>query len=255
MCGRYASSRKPEDLVEEFEIDKVEVKETLAPDYNVAPTKQVYAVVAAPAGRGGQARRPSERQLRTLQLGPGAVLGQGPLDRQQDDQRPHGDRAREAGLPAAVRVAALPAARPTATTSGTPPSRRPRPASRVKQPFFIHPADGGVLAMAGLYEIWRDPTRDEDDPQRFRWTCTVLTTTAEDAVGHIHDRMPLLVEPRAVRRLARPVRLRRRRPHELLVPAAPGRLEAYPVSTQVNNVRNNGPELLDAARRAGGRAA
>ena len=49
--------------------------------------------------------------------------------------------------------------------------------------------------MAGLYEIWRDPTRDEDDPDRFRWTCTVLTTQAEDAVGHIHDRMPLMVEP------------------------------------------------------------
>ena len=49
--------------------------------------------------------------------------------------------------------------------------------------------------MAGLYEIWRDPTRDEDDPDRFRWTCTVLTTEAEDALGHIHDRMPLMVEP------------------------------------------------------------
>ena len=64
-----------------------------------------------------------------------------------------------------------------------------------KQPFYIHPADGSVMAMAGLYEIWRDPTRADDDPERFRWTCTVLTTTAEDAVGRIHDRMPLLVEP------------------------------------------------------------
>ena len=48
--------------------------------------------------------------------------------------------------------------------------------------------------MAGLYEIWRDPTRDEDDPERFRWTCTVITTDAEDDVGMIHDRMPLMVE-------------------------------------------------------------
>ena len=64
----------------------------------------------------------------------------------------------------------------------------------LKQPFFIHPTDGGVLAMAGLYEIWRDPDRADDDPDRFRWTCTVLTTEAEDAVGHIHDRMPLMVE-------------------------------------------------------------
>ena len=65
MCGRYASSRKPEDLVEEFEIDKVEVKETLAPDYNVAPTKQVYAVVERPTDpEDKQGAR--ERQLRTL---------------------------------------------------------------------------------------------------------------------------------------------------------------------------------------------
>ncbi|HEX4686592.1 MAG TPA: SOS response-associated peptidase family protein, partial [Nocardioides sp.] len=48
MCGRYASSRKPEDLVEEFEISAPganKVEEALAPDYNVAPTKPVYAVV------------------------------------------------------------------------------------------------------------------------------------------------------------------------------------------------------------------
>ena len=63
-----------------------------------------------------------------------------------------------------------------------------------KQPFFIRPKDGGVLAMAGLYEIWRDPTRDDDDPDRFRWTCTVITTDAEDDLGRIHDRMPLMVE-------------------------------------------------------------
>ena len=85
-------------------------------------------------------------------------------------------------------------------------------ASRVKQPFFIRPKDGGVLAMAGLYEIWRDPTSDEDDPDRFLWTCTVLTTEAEDSLGHIHDRMPLMVEPRALRRLARPAPRRGRRP-------------------------------------------
>ena len=73
--------------------------------------------------------------------------------------------------------------------------QRTKAGKPLKQPFYIHPADGSVMAMAGLYEIWRDPTRDDDDPERFRWTCTVLTTTAEDAVGHIHDRMPLLVEP------------------------------------------------------------
>ena len=113
-----------------------------------------------------------------------------------------------------------------------------------KQPFFIRPADGGVLAMAGLYEIWRDPTRDEDDEQRFLWTCTVLTTQAEDDLGHLHDRMPLMVD--AERRDAW-LDPRSSGPQllDLLTPAAPGRLEAYPVSPAVGNVRNNGPQLVE----------
>jgi putative SOS response-associated peptidase YedK len=115
----------------------------------------------------------------------------------------------------------------------------------LKQPFFIRPTDGGVLAMAGLYEIWRDPTRPEDDPDRFRWTCTVLTTQAEDAVGHIHDRMPLMVEPDRRAAWLDPTTSSRDELLPLLVPAAPGQLEAYPVQTLVNNVRNNGPELLE----------
>jgi putative SOS response-associated peptidase YedK len=114
-----------------------------------------------------------------------------------------------------------------------------------KQPFFIRPKDGGVLAMAGLYEIWRDPTRDEDDPERFRWTCTVLTTKAEDAVGHIHDRMPLMVERDRWAAWLDPTVSSKDDLLGLLVPAAPGQLEAYPVSTLVSNVRNNGPELLE----------
>jgi putative SOS response-associated peptidase YedK len=98
--------------------------------------------------------------------------------------------------------------------------------------------------MAGLYEIWRDPTRAEDDPHRFLWTCTVITTDAEDDLGHIHDRMPMMVERERwsewLDTTATAGDLR-----ALLQPAAPGRLEAFPVSTLVSNVRNNGPELVE----------
>jgi putative SOS response-associated peptidase YedK len=73
----------------------------------------------------------------------------------------------------------------------------------------------------------------------------VLTTSAEDSLGHIHDRMPLLVEPDRFGAWLDPTRIDPQGLRELLVTAAPGRLEAYPVSTQVNNVRNNGPELLE----------
>ena len=123
--------------------------------------------------------------------------------------------------------------------------QRTKAGKPLKQPFFIHPRDGSVMAMAGLYEIWRDPTRDDDDPQRFRWTCTVLTTSAEDDLGHIHDRMPLLVERERYGAWLDPTRSDPEVLTELLVPAAPGRLEAYPVSTMVNSVKNNGPDLLE----------
>ncbi len=244
MCGRYASSRKPEDLVEEFEIDKVEVKETLAPDFNVAPTKPVYAVVQRPA-RDAEDSVPPERQLRTPSWGLVPFWAKDPsIGNKMINARMETVHEKPAFRQAfAKRRCLLPA---DGYYEWYPTDQVTKAGKPLKQPFFIHPADGGVLAMAGLYEIWRDPTRDEDDPLRFKWTCTVLTTTAEDAVGHIHDRMPLLVEPDRYAAWLDPTGssdpddLR-----ALLVPAAPGRLEAYPVSTEVNSVRNNGPELID----------
>jgi len=243
MCGRYASSRKPDDLAEEFEIDRARLSETvvapLEPDYNVAPTKQVYAVVDRPERDGSAA----ERQLRVLRWGLVPFWAKDPsIGNRMINARMETVTEKPAFRAAfAKRRCLLPAdgyyewyATEQRTKAGKP----------LKQPFYIHPADGSVMAMAGLYEIWKDPTREDDDPERFRWTCTVLTTTAEDTVGHIHDRMPLLVEPeRRAEWLDAGVDVERAR--ALLVPAAPGRLEAFPVSTQVNNVRNNGPELAE----------
>src|SRR5580700_11708158 len=51
MCGRYASARKRIELLEEFRIERDRVPEPLEPDYNVAPTKRVYAVVTREARR------------------------------------------------------------------------------------------------------------------------------------------------------------------------------------------------------------
>ena len=71
MCGRYASSRSPDDLVEEFEVVESRIAAPLAADYNVAPTKEVYAVVERPPSResGQDATEPPQRQLRVLTWG------------------------------------------------------------------------------------------------------------------------------------------------------------------------------------------
>ena len=73
----------------------------------------------------------------------------------------------------------------------------------------------------------------------------MLTTEAEDALGHIHDRMPLMVEPDRWDAWLDPTVSAKDDLLALLEPAAPGRLEAFPVSTMVSNVRNNGPELVE----------
>jgi putative SOS response-associated peptidase YedK len=253
MCGRYASSRRPEDLVEEFEIDKVEVAEPLPPDYNVAPTKQVYAVVQRPADPQDE-HGASERQLRSVRWGLVPFWAKDPsIGNKMINARMETVHEKPAyRRPFASRRCLLPAdgyfewyATEQKTKAGKP----------VKQPFFIHPADGAVLAMAGLYEVWRDKTRDDDDPQRFLWSCTVITTSAEDSVGHIHDRMPLMVERDRWASWLDPSVDDPDTLKQLLVPAAPGRLEAYPVSTAVNSVRNNGPELLDALAAEPGQSA
>jgi putative SOS response-associated peptidase YedK len=246
MCGRYASSRKPEDLVEEFEIRHSLVDEALAPDFNVAPTKPVYAVLErSPSPRDAEAgeRRPPERQLRVLTWG---LVPSWAKDPSIGNRMINARMETVAEKPAykrafAARRCLLPA---DGYFEWYPTEQRTKAGKPLKQPFFIHPRDGGVLAMAGLYEIWRDPDRPDDDPDRFRWTCTVLTTQAEDAVGHIHDRMPLMVEPERWSAWLDPTVSGRDELLDLLVPAAPGRLETFPVSRDVNNVRNNGPELI-----------
>lgn len=242
MCGRYASSRRPEDLVEEFELDESHVETALAPDYNVAPTKDVYAVVQRRPSN--DKTQPAQRQLRVLTWGlipswaKDPSIGNKMINARLEtvDEKPAFRKA------FAARRCLLPADGYYEWYSTSQNNAAGKP---VKQPFYITPADESTLAMAGLYEIWRDPTRDESDPARFRWTCTILTTSAEDNLGHLHDRMPLLVEPERYGAWLDPTTSSAEALKRLLVPAAPGRLEAYPVSTQVNNVKNNGAELVE----------
>ncbi len=266
MCGRYAASQRPQDLVALFGVNDSEPPERLEPDYNVAPTKPVYAVLeraprpargdgprseGAPSGDDG----PVTRQLRALTWGlipswaKDAAIGSRLINARMEtvDSKPAFRRAfarRRCLLPADGYYewyTLAPADAPEQPAGGRK-AAKPR-----KQPYFIHAKDGGVLAMAGLYEIWRDPALAQDDPAALRWTCTVLTTSAPDELGRIHDRMPLLVEPERYDAWLDPSPRPADELRGLLTPAAPGLLAAYPVSTAVNSVRNNGPHLLAPA--------
>lgn len=239
VCGRYAASRNPDDLVEEFEVDRVEVRAPLEPDYNVAPTKDIYAVLTR-RSRELPDDHPAVRQLRVVSWG---LVPSWAKDPSIGSRLINARMETLADKPAfrrafAKRRCLLPADGYYEWYAATAPGAK-------KQPFFIHPTDGSSLAMAGLYEFWRAEHADPDDPAAWRWTATVITTEAEDAVGMIHDRMPLMVERHRRADWLDPERTETVDLLDLLVPAAPGRLQAYPVTTAVNNVRNNGPELLE----------
>jgi putative SOS response-associated peptidase YedK len=242
VCGRYASSRTPDDLVEEFDIDRVVAAQQLEPDYNVAPTKEVYAVLDR-VRRDAPGGTPAERRLTTVVWG---LVPSWAKDRSVGNRLINARVETLAEKPAfrrafAKRRCLLPA---DGYFEWYETQQRTAKGKPVKQPFFIMPADGGVLAMAGLYEIWRDASVPEDQPGAFVWSATIITTAAEDAVGQVHDRMPMLVEKGGYdawldASATDPDALTR-----LLVPAAPGRLTAYPVGKEVNNVANNGPGLV-----------
>ena len=248
MCGRYASSRRPEDLVEEFEVVDSRVPEPLAPDYNVAPTKEVYAVVERPPSKeAGDAGEPPERQLRVLKWG---LVPSWAKDPSIGNRMINARMETVAEKPAyrrafAARRCLLPA---DGYFEWYPTDEKTKAGKPKKQPFFIRPKDGGVLAMAGLYEIWRDPTQGR---RRRRPVPVDLHGDHHRRRGRPRpDPRPDAADGRAAS-AGPPGSTRaptRTRVLDLLVPAAPGRLEAYPVSTLVNTVKNNGPELLEPLR-------
>ncbi|MFV2121756.1 SOS response-associated peptidase [Streptomyces sp. Act-28] len=259
MCGRYAASRKPEDLAGIFGVEKWEPGETLEPDWNVAPTKEVYAVLDRPL-KDAAAPRPV-RQLRTLRWGLVPSWAKTP----EGAARMINARAETVHEKPAYRRAfasrrcVLPADGYYEWVTGAEERRlevegrkkRPR-----KQPYFVTPADGSVFAMAGLYEFWRDPTLPPDHPGAWRATCSVITTEAERtplsvapaegprSLADIHPRMPLMLTEDRWDAWLDPARTDVEEVRALLAPPPGGLMRAYPVATAVSNVRNNGPELV-----------
>lgn len=246
MCGRYASARKKHELLEEFQVElDGDPDKELGPDYNVAPTKNVYAVLS----RVPKEAERAVRQLRIVKWGlvpawaKDPSIGSRMINARIETvaQKPSFRQAfakRRCLLPADGYFEWMPIEGDKGDKSGKGDKKK-------KQPYFIRPEDGGVLAMAGLYEFWKDPTRADDDPLKWLVTCTVITTDAEDDLGRIHDRMPMMIERDRWADWLDPKLTDTEDASRLLVPADTGRLTAVPVSTAVNNVRNNGPDLIE----------
>jgi putative SOS response-associated peptidase YedK len=240
MCGRYASARKRLELLEEFSVQRDEVAKPREPDYNVAPTKPVYSVLTR---RSGEDAEPV-RELRTVRWGlvpywaKDVKIGSRLINARAEtvSEKPAFRRA------FAKRRCLIPADGYYEWQAAADGGKGAK-----KQPFYIHRADGRSLAFAGLYELWRDKERPDDDPDAWLWSATIITTSASDELGQIHDRMPMIIDPDGWAAWLDPESTDPGDVRSLLVPAAAGGLESYPVSTAVNSVRNNGPELIKPA--------
>ena len=123
-----------------------------------------------------------------------------------------------------------------------------------KQPYFIYRTDGGSLAFAGIYELWRDESVPDDHERAWLWTAAIITTQATDDVGQIHDRMPMVITREHWADWLDPDNTEPGQLHAAMLPAMAGGLTSYPVSMAVNTVRNNGPELIKPLESADGSA-
>ena len=111
-----------------------------------------------------------------------------------------------------------------------------------KQPVYLSHVDGAPLALAGLWERWTGPQGQRLD------SCVVLTTTAVDELGHVHDRAPVVVDETDWAAWLDPGLREPNRLAGLLARLGPLPAEAtaaWPVSVEVNSVRNNGPQLRE----------
>jgi putative SOS response-associated peptidase YedK len=219
MCGRYATTRSDADLTLLF--DAVDVTEGLSPSWNVAPTDPVPLVRVS--------RTHDARVLDTARWG---LVPPWAADLRAGARMINA----RAETVATARAFAPSFARRRCLIPADGWYEWVRDGNR-KQAFFMTPADGSVLAFAGLWSAW--------GPDAVL-TCSVLTTAALGGLARVHDRMPLILPPeRWAGWLAGGGD-----GAELLRPMTPAALEAIEVRAvrpDVGNVRNNGPELITPA--------
>lgn len=238
MCGRYVNVAATNDLLHEFEAAEA-IGEDLAPSWNVAPTDPVRVVVKRhPTGDTDRQADPV-RQLRTVQWG---LLPSWSKSRSSGARMVNARSETVASKPAFKTAAAR--RRCAVPSLGYYEWQQ---TGQGKTPWFLHDPDDRTLAMAGLYEIWRDKSLPDDDPNRWVWSCTIVTRPATDALGAIHDRCPVLV-PRALQEQWLDCTDDDPAVAKRLLDAMPEpRLEPRIVTRAVGNVRNNGPELIEPA--------
>jgi putative SOS response-associated peptidase YedK len=238
MCGRFVATHSADRIAEFFgaSFDGASVGAALPANYNVAPTHDVHAVVQPLRAQSHDAAEPV-REVQTFHWG---LVPSWAKDTKIGSKMINARAETIAEKPAFKGL--LRKHRLLIPMDGFYEWQGDKGA---KTPMYIHRIDGEPLAVAGLWAIWRDRTTGPDAP--WLHSCTVITTAANATMAPVHDRMPVIL-PRSLwadwldPRNGDTVALQ-----SMLQPAADDVLTMYAVSTQVNNVRNKGPELTHPA--------
>jgi putative SOS response-associated peptidase YedK len=223
MCGRTALSTPPDDLREAFGLDE---SPHLTPHYNVPPSQPVAVVRVL--------RNDPRRKMDTLRWG---LIPAWAKDRKV---------GHKLTLARAETVATTPAFRDAlrrrrclVVVDGFFEWRRGTASETKKsQPFFVRRADRGPFALAGVWERWVSSDGEVVE------SCAVLTQPARPPVDTVHDRMPLVLEREAWDRWLDPALVEAEAIAHLIEPRSPA-LEAYPVSSHVNDPRNDDASCLE----------
>ncbi|MGV0715297.1 SOS response-associated peptidase [Mycolicibacterium sp. XJ662] len=246
MCGRFAVTTDPAVLAEKIKaIDETTAaqkeaaaqKDAAGPNYNVAPTTTITSLVKRHTDPDDEATR----RLRSMRWGLVPPWAKTTDDGGPDTKGPLLINAR------ADKVTTSPAFRASAKNKrclvpmdGWYEWRGEKGA---KTPFYMYGSDGEPLFMAGLWSTWRPKGAPKDAAPLL--SCTIITTDAAGPLADIHDRMPLSISQNDWNRWLdpdAPIDEGLLRGHGDL-----DRIEVREVSRLVNNVRNNGPELIEPA--------
>lgn len=234
MCGRFVVAGDKADLVNAFEIQEAPAE--LRRSWNVAPMTDIPIVTekAAPDGDGSVIRR-----LETARWGLVPSWSKDPkTGARLINARSETVLEKPSFRKAAVKRRALVPADGYYEWLKDPDGS--------KTPIYLHPEDEKeLLGFAALYEFWPDPDKPEDDPGKWLVTATILTRTATDALGHIHDRTPVIVPPHLRGDWLNPALDDKNEVRKLLEAMPEPHLLPRVVDKAVGNVRNDGAHLIE----------
>lgn len=224
MCGRFTLRTPIKDVAAVFDASADGVADTLPlfAHFNIAPTQRIVAVRADSSGKG--------RQLVPLRWG----LVPSWADDPSIGNRMINARADTVASKPSFR-AAFKSRRCLVVADGFYEWQK---RGATKQPYLIGMRDGGPFAFAGLWEHWR---RDDQTIE----SCTIITTDANELMQPLHDRMPVILPPAEYASWLDPRPDRGEVLQRLLRPYPSEEMRAYPVSTVVNNPRNDVPQCVE----------